>query len=129
MNSATFTAHVDVPCAGTSPRLARDLLSHVLDGWGHARQIHDARLVVSELVTNAVVHGPDGSPIAVDLHVNPDFSLCLAVRDGSTVPAVIGREDPAAGESGRGMLIIENLCADWGSQPVPGGKRTWALLL
>ncbi|MFB7509347.1 ATP-binding protein, partial [Streptomyces broussonetiae] len=85
-----------------------------------------ALLVVSELVTNALVH-TDGQ-VRLDLSLI-NHRLRLAVADSSprspVKPTSIGWE--ATG--GRGILLVEAVSAAWGTVPVSGGKQVWADLV
>jgi anti-sigma regulatory factor (Ser/Thr protein kinase) len=91
----------------------------------HHRQymIDDVRLVVSELATNAVVHGK--TPFILTLQEDNRVVL-LTVQDGSaSVP------DPAAANSldngGRGLSIIDLVSRTWGVTTGPAGtKSVWA---
>jgi anti-sigma regulatory factor (Ser/Thr protein kinase) len=80
-------------------------------------------LVVSELVTNALVH-TDGQ-VRLDLTLS-NHRLRVAVADSSPrtpiKPTSIGWE--ATG--GRGILLVEAMSAEWGTLPVSGGKQVWA---
>jgi anti-sigma regulatory factor (Ser/Thr protein kinase) len=85
----------------------------------------DVELVVSELVTNAVVHGT--GPITLRVRVIDGF-VSVGVQDcGLDVPHVHGA-DPSR-EGGRGMAVIAGLVNDWGVR-VDGdtGKEVWAIL-
>lgn len=80
------------------------------------------RLVVSELITNAVVHGE--GPVTVALFHRPG-RLVIEVLDASPVtpqPNCAEADD----ESGRGLLLVDALAArtGWGSSD--RGKRVWA---
>jgi anti-sigma regulatory factor (Ser/Thr protein kinase) len=80
-------------------------------------------LIVSELVTNALVH-TDGK-VRLDLTLLGG-RLRVAVADASprtpVKPTSIGWE--ATG--GRGMLLVEAMSAAWGTLPVSGGKQVWS---
>jgi anti-sigma regulatory factor (Ser/Thr protein kinase) len=85
----------------------------------------DVELVVSELVTNAVLHGT--GPITLRVRVIEGF-VSVGVQDcGSGVPHV-NRAD-ASREGGRGMAVVAGLVSDWGVR-VDGdtGKEVWAIL-
>jgi hypothetical protein len=92
-------------------------------GDGDTERVHDAALVLSELVGNAVRHA-EGDRLQVHLRCRGDV-LRIAVRDGSVVGPV-PRDADVEDESGRGLLIIEALSHRWGWQPRPGGKVVWA---
>lgn len=85
---------------------------------------HVAAVVVSELVTNAVIHGRD--PVRLSLS-RDDGLVRVEVFDGSTVlPSRRNAEPEDTG--GRGLQIVESYSADWGSEHVDGGKVTWACI-
>jgi anti-sigma regulatory factor (Ser/Thr protein kinase) len=80
------------------------------------------RLVASELITNAVVHG-EGS-VTVGLYHRPGC-VVIDVLDGSPqVPQVSTAGD--GDESGRGMALVGFLAARSGREPTARGKRVWA---
>ncbi|WP_373305068.1 SpoIIE family protein phosphatase [Streptomyces lucensis] len=108
-------------------RHARRFTRRTLRGWGVHRDTLDAALlVVSELVTNALVH--TGGPVRLDMSL-VNHRLRLAVADASprspVKPASIGWE--ATG--GRGILLVEAVSDAWGTIPVSGGKQVWADLV
>ncbi|BDH51746.1 MULTISPECIES: ATP-binding protein [Streptomyces] len=80
------------------------------------------RLVASELITNAVVHG--SGPITVTLS-HSSGSLVIDVLDtNSKVPksGCLEAED----EGGRGLVLVDFLAARSGWKRVQGGKHVWA---
>ncbi|WP_344010211.1 SpoIIE family protein phosphatase [Streptomyces thermospinosisporus] len=105
---------------------ARRFTRRTLRSWGVTENLDAALLVVSELVTNALVH-TDGR-VRLDITLVND-RLRLAVADASprtpVKPTSIGWE--ATG--GRGILLVEALSASWGTVPVSGGKQVWAELV
>ncbi|MFJ3714672.1 SpoIIE family protein phosphatase [Streptomyces sp. NPDC090057] len=108
-------------------RHARRFTRRTLRTWGVSPDTLDAALlVVSELVTNALVH--TGGPVRLDLSL-VNHRLRLAVADTSprspVQPTSIGWE--ATG--GRGILLVEAVSAAWGTVPVSGGKQVWADLV
>ncbi|MFI9270768.1 ATP-binding protein [Kitasatospora sp. NPDC052896] len=80
-------------------------------------------LVVSELVTNAVVH--TGRPAVLRLVWPPGAGpLRVEVADASDTPPA----PRCAGQdacNGRGLELVELLCARWGWYPEDSGKRVW----
>ena len=87
------------------------------------QSIEDACLLVSELVTNAFIHG-GGSP-AVRASLDGE-ELVLSVADESRahpVPRALGAADESGG---LGLRIVEGLTSSWGVRDVPGGKVVWA---
>ncbi|GHE06032.1 SpoIIE family protein phosphatase [Streptomyces alanosinicus] len=108
-------------------RHARRFTRRTLRTWGVPPDTMDAALlVVSELVTNALVH-TDGQ-VRLDMSL-VNHRLRLAVADASprspVKPTSIGWE--ATG--GRGIILVEAVSAAWGTLPVSGGKQVWADLV
>ncbi|MER6025952.1 SpoIIE family protein phosphatase [Streptomyces sp. NPDC001851] len=108
-------------------RHARRFTRRTLRTWGVPQDTLDtALLVVSELVTNALVH--TGGQVRLDLTL-VNHRLRLAVADASprspVKPASIGWE--ATG--GRGIILVEAVSEAWGTVPVSGGKQVWADLV
>lgn len=85
---------------------------------------HDAQLIVSELVTNAVRAGTE--VVVVVLQVQ-DHRLRIEVGDDAGGVPTLRRRDPDAG-SGRGLPLIEALATDWGVEARSAGKTVWAAL-
>ncbi|MFF9209103.1 MULTISPECIES: SpoIIE family protein phosphatase [unclassified Streptomyces] len=103
---------------------ARRFARRSLRSWGVPSSDADAALlVVSELVTNALVHTEGQVRLSLTL-VN--HRLRIAVTDASprtpVKPTSIGWE--ATG--GRGILLVEAVSDAWGTVPVSGGKQVWS---
>lgn len=103
---------------------ARRFTRRTLRSWNVPADAQDAvLLIVSELVTNALVH-TDGR-VRLDLTL-VNHRLRVAVADASprtpVKPTSIGWE--ATG--GRGILLVEAMSAAWGTVPVSGGKQVWS---
>lgn len=101
-------------------RLVRELL------WARGREdLEDtASLLVSEIVTNALLHA--GTTIHVTARLE-ERRLRVEVRDGSPHLPVPRRYASTAG-TGRGLLMVERLVDDWGVQRHPDGKTVWFTL-
>jgi anti-sigma regulatory factor (Ser/Thr protein kinase) len=84
-----------------------------------------ATLLVSELVTNAVVYGTGPSPsLTVDQVGNG--VLHVAVRDSSRdVPQRSPDVPDTDRAGGRGLFLIESFATAWGWEPLGSGKRVW----
>ena len=109
-----------------SPAQARRLTRARLSGWSVCEDTCDtAVLVVSELVTNAIVHTAS-SHIVCELHDGDDL-VRIAVRDEGCAP---GEPRPSPQrpdeEHGRGLLLIDGLCRAWGAQEHGPGLLVWA---
>ncbi|MER5298652.1 ATP-binding protein [Streptomyces lasiicapitis] len=103
---------------------ARAFARNALTAWEVGDREPDITLCVSELTTNALLHGvPPGR----------GFLLRL-VRDGTVVRVEVhdsgdGRPRLAEGpdgESGRGLLLVSALADKWGVAPRDPGKIVWA---
>jgi two-component sensor histidine kinase len=82
----------------------------------------DLTLLVSELVSNACVHGAE--PIRVRLDID-QVRVRVEVEDGSPMMPEIKRPDGRS-TIGRGLLIVESLRSAGGAERVGAGKVVWA---
>lgn len=83
----------------------------------------DAELVVSELVTNAALHGE--APITVRVLVNRVARV--EVHDhGRSAPILLKQGTDAM--TGRGLSMVAAVASDWGVEPAAEGKTVWAEL-
>ena len=83
-----------------------------------------AELIVSELVTNAVLHAGTG-PI-VSVRVNHE-NVRIEVEDTSPVAPVL-REYGLDASTGRGLRVVSNAANEWGVETTSSGKAVWATL-
>lgn len=90
---------------------------------GFAVDIDTVALLVSELVSNVVLHARTACELIVSVAGNV---LRVEVRDGSSaLPAETIQTDPMA-LSGRGMVLIDALSTTHGAEALPGGgKLVW----
>ena len=112
----------DAPSRGRHAALA------VLDSWGCEPDTReDLLLVVSELVTNAVIHGAE--PIRVTM-VRSRGRVRVEVTDGAAGASPHGNpRPPTNAETGRGLSVVTRLAVAWGWRASPGtGKTVWAEL-
>lgn len=117
--AATFPARPE------SVRRARDLVTvAMLDGACTPPTIETARLLVSELATNAVVHARS-EEFTVEADVEEPV-VRVTVSDGDTRLPV--SHDPGDSDlGGRGIWLVDSLACRWASErrDVPAGKRVW----
>ncbi|MFE3496123.1 ATP-binding protein [Streptomyces sp. NPDC059175] len=116
-------------------RLARRLVSHRLNDWGHpyTTPVNETlTLITAELTANAVRHGHvPGRDFRVRLTL-AEGTFCIEVTDTraekqpSPTPSI---PDPLS-ESGRGLHLVAALADDWGVSPrqAAPGKTVWAEL-
>lgn len=88
--------------------------------------VRDALLVVSELVTNAVLHAP--GPCTLHL-AHRNGALVIAVRDSNPAVPVPRVPDPAAANGGLGWHLLSKLTTRIDVQThADGGKTVTAVL-
>ncbi|MFE3629469.1 ATP-binding protein [Streptomyces goshikiensis] len=116
---------------------ARHFVLQQLQPWGLAEDedLGDRiLLVVSELVTNAVLHGrtrpqEEAETLGLTLAWRRDCALGVMVKDNSSrIPTVRVRPSPSA-DGGRGLLLVTALSDGWTAAPRDGGnggKALWA---
>jgi anti-sigma regulatory factor (Ser/Thr protein kinase) len=93
--------------------------------WGLRALADTAELLVSELVTNAVLaSGSLLSPVVRIWLVSERNGVFIRVWDGSKQMPV--RQDADLdSDCGRGLLLVETLSKDWGTYPKGDGKVVW----
>ena len=114
-------------------RAARDFTISTLQRWGVAERGEDVAVVVSELLTNALLHAlpavghaRTGWPIRLGL-LQPERGVMCAVADPSRVAPVL-QQSEHLGETGRGLHVIAALSDQWGCTiPTDMGKVMWAM--
>ncbi|MCX3285307.1 ATP-binding protein [Streptomyces sp. NEAU-H22] len=104
-------------------REARAEVRRQLEGWGLGEDgaVADvAELLVGELATNALVHA--GSGFRLTLFAAHGVLRCEVTDAERRVPRVL---DAGAGESGRGMFLVDALAQCWGCHRDGPGKTVW----
>ncbi|WP_247197737.1 ATP-binding protein [Streptomyces sp. GESEQ-35] len=105
--------------------LARRKVVDKVRAWGVPLNDDTAdaiRLVASELITNAVVHGE--GPVTVALYHRPGRLVIDVLDDNPAAPQVSCAQ--ADDESGRGLELMELLASRYAWEPAGQGKRVWA---
>jgi serine phosphatase RsbU (regulator of sigma subunit)/PAS domain-containing protein len=129
-----LTLDEDIPAGGmqhaqrrfggdaASAPAARRFAADILTAWGEGGLIDNARLLLGEVITNAVQHTVGDVEVRLVLGVS---RLRVEVRDRSDrQPDRRSVSDES--ESGRGLHIVEVLASGWGYEPIPaGGKVVW----
>jgi anti-sigma regulatory factor (Ser/Thr protein kinase) len=105
-------------------RSARDFVTSTLTEWGVSDRQDDIRLCVSELATNALLHGvPPGREMCVQISVE-GLLVRLEVRDsGGGHPAV--RSPGVESCDGRGLRLASEVADDFGVAEHVVGKTVW----
>ncbi|WP_414171071.1 SpoIIE family protein phosphatase [Streptomyces diastatochromogenes] len=88
--------------------------------WDLGDAAFTAELILSELITNAVRYG--APPITVRLLYDRDLT-CEVSDASSTAPHV--RRATANDEGGRGLFLVAQLAAHWGTRYTAHGKTIW----
>ncbi|WP_043271047.1 ATP-binding protein [Streptomyces sp. CT34] len=111
----------DLKAVGEVRRELRQLLRRwALPDGSEAADADVATLLVSELVTNALVHADGGAVVTARV----TDRLRVEVRDFAA-----GRPEPRAGTtdgtSGRGLMLVRSLADAWGIRSEGAGKCVW----
>ncbi|MDX3072376.1 ATP-binding protein [Streptomyces sp. MI02-7b] len=110
-----------LPWSSQACHHARAAVRGALHQWGLDDVADTAELLVSELVGNALRHAR--APLALNCVLLGDTVCCVVIDGSPDLPQVMraGSED----ESGRGLALVEQLSARWGSDSTPVGKAVW----
>jgi anti-sigma regulatory factor (Ser/Thr protein kinase) len=114
------TTSIDLPRDSRAPARARAALSELAGGLGPER-LHDAQLLASELVTNAVKYG-EGSAVRLDLELAGDRLRVEVVDDGAGFVPRARDADPTE-VGGWGLPLVEHLADRWGAYE--GSTHVW----
>ncbi|NUU22419.1 MAG: SpoIIE family protein phosphatase, partial [Streptomycetaceae bacterium] len=99
---------------------ARELTTRQLGEWGLDDLAFSTELVVSELVTNAIRYA--GAPVGLRL-IRDEILVCEVSDPSNTQPRL--RRAIATDEGGRGLFLVAQLTARWGSRYRRSGKTIW----
>lgn len=120
----TKSSEVTLPCARASVPLARRYLVERLRGTVDDDTVHLAALLLSEVVTNAILHARTDASVHVAVEA---AGVLVAVEDRCrSRPARAVRDESAL--SGRGLELVETLADEFGVLPTSSGKRVWFTL-
>ncbi|MER7129592.1 ATP-binding protein [Streptosporangium saharense] len=121
---------IDLPGVVRSVPLARKYVANLLADFGYP-QSDDVALLVSEVVTNAVVHTASGKlggvvTVAVEVATGQNAALIEVIDDGSTSdprPQVFDDDEDDLASGGRGLWLVETLAESWGVREVERGRK------
>jgi anti-sigma regulatory factor (Ser/Thr protein kinase) len=126
---AALAGRVVAPLAAdaSAPAEARDLTERACRAWRLRDLVVPAQLLVSELCTNAILHGRP--PVRLVLTLTGTH-LHVVVRDGEPRLPVVRRRPPDGDlmASGNGLHLVTAVAAAWGAQPTVDGKAVWAAI-
>jgi anti-sigma regulatory factor (Ser/Thr protein kinase) len=124
-----FLGEVVLPGVAHSVAVARHCVGEMLAAAGH-RAVDDAQLIVSELVSNSLIHtasGLYGGVVTVELvTVDAEIVRVEVTDDGAdTMPRT--REAGVDDCHGRGLWLVEQIALTWGVRLLGAGQRAvWA---
>jgi anti-sigma regulatory factor (Ser/Thr protein kinase) len=123
MCAVTPPAQMRLPNSARAPATARAFLRRAACSTHQTHVFDEAELLVSELATNAVLHG--APPITVRVECDGSDGLRVSVTDGNPQPP-IAQEAGRDSASGRGIRLVDAISDHWGVHPRPGeGKEVW----
>jgi anti-sigma regulatory factor (Ser/Thr protein kinase) len=115
-------ATIRLPAHPASSRAARAFTAEHLRSWGCEQTVDDATLLVSELVTNAVLHAR--APVDVVVRKGRHSVRVEVFDEGTGVPQVSFSELDSL--HGRGLGLVQAVATRWGvSEDHEGGKTVW----
>lgn len=110
-----------LPCDPRSVGAARRFVTSRLVAWGHSALTDTAALLVSELVTNALLHAGSAVSVAVS-----DTEGCVRVEVADTSPVhPRQRHNSLVSGTGRGLVLVDRLARGWGAEQRDTGKAVW----
>lgn len=140
VNETAHPDHLRLAPNDHSPGVARRFVRRMFaeHGLGSTEAAHNAQVVTSEVVTNAV------NAVRTDLldlitrgqHWTILVSVCFHLRERRVVirvwdcsPRPVVRHDlDLTSENGRGLVIIEAYSKEWGITSEHGGKAVWFVI-
>ena len=112
---------VDLPPEPSSATRARTMAREQLEASCPRDTVEVIALLVTELVTNAILHAR--TPLQLTLESHPDL-VRICVEDHSGEQPAVRHYDPDA-VTGRGLALVEQLASSWGVDTTPEGKAVW----
>ncbi|MFF7649005.1 ATP-binding protein [Streptomyces sp. NPDC007983] len=107
-----------------SIQASRQFVTRTLSEWGYVDRLEDIELCVSELATNALLHGvPPGRLFRVRIEATEE-EVRIEVRDSGSGRPISLTPRPDC-EHGRGLLLVTELADDWGDIEHTVGKTVW----
>jgi len=116
---------VRLPASTLAAALARSEVRIAVRSWDIPVDEDTAVLLTSELVTNAVQYA-GGRSVMLVITCSGE-SLRVDIHDTSRISPVVVEASPDT-ETGRGLLLVSTLSADWGSYHTPAGKAVFFTL-
>jgi CheY-like chemotaxis protein len=104
-----------------APRAARRFVDELLAEAGYDDVLDTVELLVTEVVTNAVLHARSEAKVVVRLL--PDAVRVEVIDNDDSFP--VRRKARTDQPGGRGLELVEQMSRAWGIDMLTVGKRTW----
>jgi DNA-binding NarL/FixJ family response regulator len=111
-----LTLPADIASSSTGRRFVRNLLDEANETLAG-----DVELLVSELVSNAVIHA--GTDPRLEVRIAAD-TVRVEVYDADP-SSPVARQPDSAGPGGRGLHLVDRLASRWGFELLDEGKLVW----
>jgi anti-sigma regulatory factor (Ser/Thr protein kinase) len=112
-----------LPADARSPKRARDFVVDTLMAWRLDGYLEVAKLLTSELVTNAVMHARTDLTVTVERDDQRQV-FKVSVADAAPKPPRRRRFSQWA-TTGRGIAMVESAASQFGTTTSPDGKAVW----
>jgi anti-sigma regulatory factor (Ser/Thr protein kinase) len=112
---------VDIPRDRRAPSMARSALDS-LAGQVNPSIVPDAKLLVSELITNSVKYG-NGGPVTLEVTSDDPDNMRVEVIDQGVGFVPVARDKPKTEVGGWGLHLVESLSERWGVHE--GSTHVW----
>jgi anti-sigma regulatory factor (Ser/Thr protein kinase) len=122
---------ISVPIHGSTkaPGIARNAVLSRLDGRITDATAYDTALVITELVTNSVVHAKLGEEDTVLVEVtvlNDRLAITVTDPGSDLTPRLLPLD--VAKANGLGLQLVDRLCLSWGVHRNPSATKVWCEL-
>lgn len=118
-----MTDRIELPRSERSPGLARRFVGDRLAAWDLDRVAETAQLLVSELVTNAVIHARSNAVLRIE--TSRDVLRITVVDHGPGTRRRHLSMPPPSDFGGRGLFIVDQLASRWGAARHSDGNHVW----
>lgn len=113
---------LELPPTTESVPTARRFVRDLMRDSDTIADVDTASLLVTEIVTNAVLHAL--TPMTLRVQVGTEL-VRIEVQDGSVLPPRL-HTFSASAATGRGLRLLQSLAMRWGVRPEPPtGKVVW----
>ena len=104
---------------------ARRHVRELLHDWADSDQVDSAVLMVSEMLTNVLVHTDGDALLVAEVTGEPGTRRLRAEVSDSSDDLPHKRHPGELASSGRGLVLMELLAGAWGVDPRGDGKSIW----